>query len=217
MLTATRRLHSAAETVVLIRTMRALLCVAALALASCELAGTATTHKTYVVFVSDCASNQLNANCQVRPLEQLDITVSPSAQRVAWKKTGLDGVTTDYVIGTRCAVLGSEDFHCDELSQDGDKVSPNQALDHWPELFFRSVLIDDHLYSWCLWYVSSGNSPASATKGQFDLLSNTIASVIGVIVLVIGSLYVWFWLQVRWAAAFQRSRDEDAHRKKLGY
>jgi hypothetical protein len=176
---------------------KALLLPLLVALTGCELAGTATTHNTFLVLLSDCNKNELTDECRLRPIERLDITVSPSAQRVAWKKTSLDGVTTDYVTGTKCVVVGSRDFHCAELSQDGDKVVPDLVMGDWSELFFKGVIVDEHLYSWCLWYVSSANAPANVSKGQFDLLANTFVSVIAVAVAAIAGMFAWAWLQTK--------------------
>lgn len=146
-------------------------------LSGCEMLEGAES-STYFVLTSYC-SEQQPSNCGVYPTQRLDVTVSPSAQRVAWKATTPDGSEGSYTTGTHCAVIAFDDFRCDEL-----------ALNHG-SLDYEGAITDDHLISWILWATSSANRTTRISKNLFDLTSNTFASVAGPIGLVILIFSIW--------------------------
>jgi hypothetical protein len=152
-----------------------LLCVLLLlasALTGCDMLGGGATQSTHFVFAGSCQSGQANNECDMHLIERLDLTVSPAAQKVAWKKTQADGSSADYTTGTNCTVIGAHDFKCDQLSQSKGTLTAATYGDSWPELWGKNVIFDGHFLSWHLWFTSSAQSPSSAAVGTFSLFAN---------------------------------------------
>jgi hypothetical protein len=179
--------------------------LSALQLSACEPL-VANGGATYFVFLTEC---QANGGCAVHPVERLDITVSTSAQKVAWKTTELDN-STAYTTATHCTVIAEDDFKCDELAM-------TQA-----SLAYVDQLTDDHLISWILWKTSYAGNPNKMDRMAFKLLANGIVSYLAVFLAVIAGLAGLIGLgalSAHRAQADKKQADWDVSRKRreMGY
>jgi hypothetical protein len=153
-----------------------------------------TGSATYFVITDDCPVGNEPGTCLGYPIERVDVTVSPSAQKVVWKKTQLDGSSADYVTGTGCTVIDGDDFRCAQLAQNKGALLPVVGPDSWPDLMGINVHIDDHFISWILWDLSSAKSHAKVPLSTFNLL----ATDFGVFLFVGGTAIV---IAVLWQIA----------------
>jgi len=164
-----------------------------LILSGCNLEESGVTQQTYFVIEVACPNEQaLPASCETYPFERLDVTVSPAAQKVAWKRTQLDGTSVDYTNGSNCTVISGRDFSCSQLMERAGGLHLLDADVSWIET--HNSRVDDHLISWMIWEMSDAKSPAKITLAFFNLLSNSVASVVMVTAVVIAGLVAWGWL-----------------------
>jgi hypothetical protein len=171
--------------------------LSALALSGCELLNGGTTQSTHFVFLTNCQHAQALNDCSIYPIERLDLTVGPAAQKVAWKKTQLRESSGTYVTGTNCTVISTDDFRCDELSFSKGTLVAAIYEDSWAELLGNTPVFDDHFLSWVMWYTSTASSPSSVAVGTFNLFANFAVDLVLGIAATIGVLIGWAWLSSR--------------------
>lgn len=181
----------------------------------CDVKGDGTVQSTFFVMKLQCTNYQVTDDCNVSPLERLDVTLSLSGQKVSWKKTLFEVSASDYVPGRSCVVISDDDFNCEQLSLHDGKLLPADYSDWWPEFFGLQIRADDHAISRLLWMLSSAKNPQSLRLGTFNVLSNTSIVVVVAFAAACGIIKLWFELIAWLDRRDERRRDEQ--RKRMGY